>query len=413
MSAPAPTPEQVPALVIGAGPAGLAAAEALGAAGIPCVIAEALPSPARKLLMAGKSGLNLTKAEDEARFRKAYGDAAPRLAAALDGFGAQALRDWADGLGAETFAGPSGRVFPKVMKASPLLRAWLARLAGQGAALRTRWRWVGLSGDAGAPVFLFETPEGPRAIVPKAAVLALGGASWPRLGSDAAWVPLLEGAGVPVAPFRPANMGFEAAWSAPFAERSAGEPLKDVRLVVTRAGRVAAEARGECVVSGYGLEGGAVYAVAAALRGALEAGDGALALDLAPGRSAAQIAAALAKARPKDSRATRLRKAKLAGVKAGLLRECAPDAATPGALAAAAKALPVPVLRPRPLAEAISAAGGVRWDAVDDGLMLRALPGVFLAGEMLDWEAPTGGYLLTACFATGRLAGEAAARRVG
>jgi hypothetical protein len=286
------------------------------------------------------------------------------------------------------------------MKGSPLLRRWLARLSG--VEMRTRWRWSGWAEDG---ALAFETPEGPRAVAAEAVVLALGGASWPRLGSDAAWVPWLEARGVPVTPFRPANMGFDIGWSAHFRERFAGQPLKPVRL---RAG--ATEVLGECVVTANGLEGSAVYAISATLRDRLHE-DPVLWLDLTPGRTEADLRARLSRPRGRNSLANHLRKTiGLQGVKAGLLRETpggVPDGSE--ALARAIKALPLRVERTRPLAEAISAAGGVAWDAVDAGLMLHAAPGVFCAGEMLDWEAPTGGYLLTGCIATGRRAGDAAA----
>ncbi len=393
----------VPALVVGGGPAGLMAAEALADAGIPPLVAEAKPSFGRKLLMAGKSGLNLTKDEPREAFRAAYPALPGPLAEALDAFGPKEVRAWAEGLGSETFAGSTGRVFPREMKASPLLRAWLRRLADKGADLRVRWRWTGWEGEA----LRFETPEGPRLVRAGAVVLALGGASWPRLGSDARWIGPLEEKGVALAPFRPANMGFDVAWSDHMRDRFAGAPVKGGAL--TFGGRTV---RGEFVVTASGVEGGAIYALSAPLRDALEAGGAVLTLDLAPDRSEADLARKLARPRGKASFANHLRKTvKIEGVKAALLRELAPEAADDRArLAAAIKALPLPLVRPRPLAEAISAAGGVRFDEIDAGFQLRRLPGVFVAGEMLDWEAPTGGYLLTACLATGLAAGQAAVR---
>ncbi|WP_340109797.1 TIGR03862 family flavoprotein [Pikeienuella sp. HZG-20] len=390
--------------MIGAGPAGLAAAEALAESGAPPLILEAKPSPARKFLMAGKSGLNLTMAEPAARFAQAIG--VERLGAALEAFGPDAAIDWAEDLGEPLFVGSSRRVFPKAMKGSPLLRKWLARLSDRGAELRTRWRWTGWE-DGGAT---FETPSGPRRIDARATVLALGGASWPQLGSDAAWVPLLEAAGASVAPLRPANMGFDCAWSAHFRARFAGAPVKAAAL--SHGGR---RVRGEFTITASGVEGGAIYALSAPLRDALATGPAALSLDLAPDRTVETLARRLGRPRGRNSRANHLRKTiGLVGVRAGLLRELAPEAPdAPLALAALIKALPLPLLRARPLAEAISSAGGVEFEALDEGLMLLARPGVFVAGEMLDWEAPTGGYLLTASMATGRLAGRAAARWAG
>lgn len=398
-----PTP--CDALVIGGGPAGLMAAERLAMAGLRPVVAEAMPSLGRKFLMAGKSGLNLTKEEDRDPFVAAYGAAAPRMAPLLDRLSPHDLRSWAAELGSQTFAGPSGRVFPREMKASPLLRAWARRLADQGAELRARWRWVGVRDG----VFTFDTPDGPRALRPRVTVLALGGGSWPRLGSDGGWTGMLADAGVAIAPLRPANMGFDADWSDFMRDRFAGAPVKNIVLSVQRGRDIVASAAGEFVVSGYGVEGGAVYGVAAALRDGLQAGGVRLFVDLAPGRDALSLQLALERTPPKASRSNRLRKIKIDGVKAALLRECAPRAATDAALAGAIKRLPLPITGPRPIAEAISSAGGVAWDALDDGLMLRALPGVFCAGEMIDWEAPTGGYLLTGCFASGLAAGDAAA----
>ncbi|MCP8884566.1 TIGR03862 family flavoprotein [Devosia sp. XJ19-1] len=391
--------------IIGGGPAGLMAAEAAAAAGADVVVFDAMPTVGRKLLMAGKSGLNITHAEDKAQFEARYGASRAPLQAALDDFPASALRDWCAGLGIETFVGSSGRVFPKAMKASPLLRAWLGRLAGQGVTVKVRHRWLGYDGD----MLVFETPEGQVTDRFDAVVLALGGASWPALGSDAAWVPRLAERGVSVAPFRPANCGFEVNWSPVFAERFAGAPVK---AVVARSD--AGDLPGEFVVSRSGIEGSLVYAHAAALRDRLERdGVATLTLDLAPGRSVERLAKDLGRQPAKASFSNRLRKgAGLDGVKLGLLRELVPDAAsrTAETLAGLIKALPLPVERPGPIEQAISVAGGIAWDGLDAGLMLRALPGTFACGEMLDWEAPTGGYLLTACLATGRLAGQAAAQ---
>ena len=398
-------PASCDALVIGGGPAGLMAAERLAMAGLRPIVAEAMPSLGRKFLMAGKSGLNLTKEEDRDPFVAAYGPAAARVGPLLDRFSPHDLRDWAAALGSETFAGPSGRVFPREMKASPLLRAWARRLADQGAEQRARWRWTGLEDG----VFTFDTPDGPRALRPRVTVLALGGGSWPRLGSDGSWAAMLAQKGVDIAPLRPANMGFNADWSDFMRDQFAGAPLKNIVLSVQRGRDIVAAAEGECVISRYGIEGGAVYAISAALRDGLEAGGVRLFVDLAPGRDTLTLQLALERTPPKASRSNRLRKIKIEGVKAALLRDCAPRAATDAALAGAIKRLPLPITGPRPIAEAISSAGGITWDALDAGLMLRALPGIFCAGEMIDWEAPTGGYLLSACFASGLTAGDAAA----
>lgn len=385
--------------IIGAGPSGLAAAEMLVAAGHHPVIFEAKPSVARKFLMAGKSGLNLTKAESVEAFQLAIG--CRPLDPILAAFGPPEIIDWAEGLGEPLFTGSSGRVFPKSMKGSPLLRRWLRRL--ESAAVRTNWQWRGWEGAA----LRFQTPDGLRAVKARAVVLALGGASWPRLGSDGIWQPWLVDEGVQVTPFRPANMGFDVGWSDHFRTRFAGEPVKPVALSVG-----AHRVRGEFVISRTGIEGSAVYALSARLRDALEAGETSLSLDLAPGRTAAQLAERLSRPRGRASMANHLRKTVgIKGVRAGLLREGASDwPETPQALAERIKALPLPVIGPRPLAEAISSAGGVAWASLTPDLMLNAMPGVFVAGEMLDWEAPTGGYLLTASISTGRHAGQSAAR---
>jgi uncharacterized flavoprotein (TIGR03862 family) len=385
--------------IIGGGPAGLMAAEVLSGAGRAVTVYEAMPTVARKFLLAGKSGLNITHSEPYPRFAERFGAASERLRPALDAFVPDDVRDWATGLGIETFVGSSGRVFPTAMKASPLLRAWLRRLESQGVTLRTRHRWVGFAGDS----LLFETPDGLKTMQARATLLALGGASWPRLGSDASWVGALGDRGVPIAPFQPANCGFDVGWSQAFVERFAGEPVKSV-TATSAAGTLP----GEFVISRHGIEGSLVYAHATRLRERLAAGEHAqLVLDLSPGRTMDRLARDLARQSGKASFSNRLRKAaSLEGVKAALLREIVPGAArmAPEELAGTIKALPVPVLRPRPIAEAISSAGGILWDAIDKGFMLNALPGVFVAGEMLDWEAPTGGYLLTACLATGRAA---------
>ena len=382
------------ALVIGAGPAGLMAAEELLRAGLQVTVAEAKPSPARKFLMAGKSGLNLTKTEAPAQFRAAYAEAEPALRPMLAAFGPASVQAWAEELGQPLFTGSTGRVFPRAMKASPLLRAWLARLGRSGMRLHRRWCWTGWAGDE----VRLDTPQGPRQLTPDVTVLACGGASWARLGSDGAWTAHLPGL---TAPFQPANMGVEVAWSSHMTPHL-GRPIKAVAL---RAG--AAGARGELVLTRHGIEGGGIYALSPALRRGLP-----LTLDLLPDLDEATIRARLARPRGKASRANHLRKTlRLGPVKQALLMECARP--LPDDLAPLLKALPVPYTGPRPLDDAISTAGGLRFDALDAGLMLRARPGTFACGEMLDWEAPTGGYLLTACLATGRWAGRAAAVYIG
>ncbi|MER2250485.1 TIGR03862 family flavoprotein [Methylorubrum podarium] len=385
--------------IVGGGPAGLAAAEVLAGAGRPVTVYERMPSVGRKLLIAGRGGLNLTHSEPLPDFLERYGPVDPRLPAAVAAYPPDALRAWCEELGQTTFVGSSGRVFPESFKASPLLRAWLARLDGLGVAIRTRHRLVGLEEGA----LTFETPEGPRVVRPRATVLALGGASWPRLGSDGAWVPLLKGNGVAVAPLRPANVGFRVAWSAHFAERFAGEPLK---RLAARIGT--ASARGEAVATADGIEGGVIYALSRPIREAVERdGVAELVLDLRPDLDRDALEARLGRSRPGESLSTRLRKAaSLSPAAIGLLREAHGNAlpSAADALAAAIKAAPLRLLAPAPIARAISTAGGVPFAELDDRFMLRARPGLFLAGEMLDWEAPTGGYLLQAAFASGRAA---------
>jgi uncharacterized flavoprotein (TIGR03862 family) len=387
--------------IIGGGPAGLMAAERLARLGHDVTVYEAMPTVARKFLLAGKSGLNLTHAEPCERFAARFGPASERLRAALDACPPDALRAWADGLGAETFVGTSGRVFPKAMKASPLLRAWLRRLSDLGVKIRTRHRWMGFDGHR----LRIVAPDGDITIAPAATLLALGGASWPRLGSNAAWVPLLEDRGVTISPLRPANCGFDVAWSDHFRDRFAGAPLKSVALK-----SAAGETRGEFVISRHGIEGSLVYGHSAAVRDGLERAEvDPLVVDLQPDRSLDRIAQDLRRQSAKASFSNRLRKgAGLDGVKAALLREIVPHIAdrSPDGVASLVKHLPIPLTQPRPIEEAISTAGGVVWAEVDDHLMIKRTPGLFLAGEMLDWEAPTGGYLLTACFSTGARAAE-------
>lgn len=389
--------------IIGAGPAGLAAAQALSGLGHDITIYEAMPTPARKFLWAGKSGLNITHAEQFETFQTRFGAANARLSTALEQFTPDHIRAWATQLGVETFIGSSGRVFPKAMKASPLLRAWLAELEAAGVQLKTRHKWCGFDGDQ----LMFETQDGTINIKPDAVILALGGASYQRLGSTAEWEKHLTKNNVTIAPLQPANCGFDVQWSEFLVEKFAGAPVKTVEITLGDK-----KTKGEFVISKSGVEGSLIYAFSAQLRDQLETNNQAtLQLDLVPGKTAEQIADALARQNPKHSLSNRLRKgAKLTGVKAALVRELYPEAnkATPEELGQRLKALELPLLRTRPIDEAISTAGGVAWDQIDENYMLKQMPGVFVAGEMIDWEAPTGGYLITACLATGRAAGAGA-----
>lgn len=391
--------------IIGVGPAGLMAAEVLSKNGIPVDLYDAMPSVGRKFLMAGKGGLNLTHSEPLDAFLARYGDRRPQLEPLLRQFGPDALRDWARGLGIDTFVGSSGRVFPTEMKAAPLLRAWLHRLRGSGVSIHVRHRWLGWD-EAG--LLRFATPAGEKTVAADATVLALGGGSWARLGSDGCWLPVLAARGIGVAPLRPANCGFDVGWSEHFRERFAGEPLKSAAISFAGETR-----RGEFVVTKHGVEGSLIYAFSARLRDAIEAdGSASFHLDLLPDHSPEQVAAEVAHPRGSRSLSSHLQsRLGLKGVKASLLRECLSKErfAEPARLAAAIKALQIRLIAPRPIDEAISTAGGVAFEALDEHLMLCNLPGVFAAGEMLDWEAPTGGYLLTASFASGYVAGQGAA----
>jgi uncharacterized flavoprotein (TIGR03862 family) len=394
--------------VIGAGPAGLMAAEVLAAGGAAVTIYDRMAAAGRKFLLAGRGGLNLTHSEDIERLLARYGGATPRLRPAIEAFPPAALRAWCEALGQPTFVGSSGRVFPRAFKASPLLRAWLRRLGAAGVALKLRHRWSGW--DAGGGL-VFDTPDGTATIEADATVLALGGASWPRLGSDGGWVATLAAAGIAVAPLRPANCGFVAAWSEVFRDRFHGQPLK--RIAVAFDGQVV---RGEAVITRTGLEGGAVYALSGRLRDAIEASGEAVAqIALRPDLDTAALTERLAVPRGKQSLSTFLRKAaSLSPAAIGLLQEAARASSTPlaalppAALARLVNAVPVRLVGAAPLATAISTAGGIAFGEIDARFMLRGRPGAFAAGEMLDWEAPTGGYLLQASFATGAAAGRGA-----
>ena len=386
------------ALVIGAGPAGLMAAEELAGAGRNVLICDAKSSFGRKFLMAGKSGLNLTKDEPFDSLLTAYAEAAPWLGPILKEFDAQAVQDWARGLGQDIFIGSSGRVFPQQMKASPLLRAWLARLDDLGVERRTRWRWVGWNQDHNLS---FDTPEGPQIVDARVVVLTLGGASWARLGSDGLWTKPLATRSVPLSPFQPSNAGLEVDWS-DHMDPLFGLPVKGVSWQVGEH-----VSRGEAIISARGLEGGGIYTISRYLRNGA-----ALSVDILPDLKTAQVIERLSRPRGKASLSNHLRKTlKIDKVQMALLHEFGrPLPTDPSALAGVIKALPVRYKGLRPIDEAISTAGGVAIAAFDHSLMLKDVPGIFCAGEMLDWEAPTGGYLLTACLATGRWAGRAAAK---
>ncbi|MCC2974448.1 TIGR03862 family flavoprotein [Massilia sp. IC2-476] len=393
--------------VIGGGPAGLMAAEVLAAGGVQVDVYDAMASVGRKFLLAGKGGMNITHSEEIQAFRNRYGSREREVARWLEAFDPQAVRDWIHGLGIDTFVGSSGRVFPTDMKAAPLLRAWLHRLREAGVRFHMRHRWLGWQDGR----LRLASPDGEILIEADATVLALGGASWARLGSDGAWAPLLAERGVEVAPLVPSNCGFDADWSAHFSEKHAGAPLTTVAIAWRGRDGCLVRRQGQFVVTATGIEGSLVYAISAPLRDQIaEEGSATIWLDLLPDFDADRVAAEVARPRGSRSLSSHLAgRLGIKGVKAGLLHECLSkdEYADPQTLAAALKALPLVLRRPRPIDEAISSAGGVRFDALAEGsAMLRALPGVFVAGEMIDWEAPTGGYLLTACFGSGRAAGQ-------
>jgi len=414
---PASSPPRV--AIVGGGPAGLMAAETLALVGVAVDLYDAMPSVGRKFLLAGRGGLNITHSETFEAFASRYGSRRAQIEPMIQTFGPQALRDWVEALGVSTFVGSSGRVFPDGMKAAPLLRAWLQRLREAGVRFHVRHRWTGWAQDGS---LRFATPAGPVECHAEATILALGGGSWARLGSDGAWVPLIEGHNISVAPLQPANCGFLVAsprsaaggWSEHFSNRFAGQPLKSVamRLDGEPGDQDTAPRPGEAMITVDGIEGSLIYALSAALRERLNtAGSATLLIDLAPGRPLERVLAEVTHPRGARSLASHLQsRVGIAGIKMALLREClTPDElADPARLAAGIKALRLRLTAARPLDEAISSAGGVCFENLDEGLMVRRQPGLFMAGEMLDWEAPTGGYLLTACLASGRRAGEGA-----
>ncbi|AKU24723.1 TIGR03862 family flavoprotein [Massilia sp. NR 4-1] len=412
MNSPALTRTRV--AVIGGGPAGLMAAQTLAAAGHAVDVYDAMPSVGRKFLLAGKGGMNITHAEPYVQFITRYGRRAEVLRPMLDAFGPEQVRALVHGLGIETFVGSSGRVFPTEMKAAPLLRAWLHRLRDSGVHFHQRHRWLGWT--EGRAALRFATPQGEQAVQADAVVLALGGASWARLGSDGAWLPLLAQQGVPVAPLRPANCGFDVGWTEFFSAKYAGEPLTTVAVLYRDIEGRPQRKQGQFVVTAGGVEGSLIYAVSAAMREQIERdGSALLELDLLPDLSPERVLAEVLHPRGSRSMASHLHgRLGIKGVKAGLLHECLSkeEYGNPERLAQALKALPLRLQAPRPIDEAISSAGGVRFEALHS-TMLQALPGVFVAGEMLDWEAPTGGYLLTACFASGQQAGKDALAWLG
>lgn len=397
------------AVVIGGGPAGLIAAEVLARAGVAVTVYDRMPSVGRKFLLAGHGGLNITHSEARDRLLSRYGRSAEQLAPMLDVFGPQDLRDWCAGLGEPTFVGSSGRVFPQAFRATPLFRAWLARLTELGVRVETRRRWTGWAGSQSGLSFT-GADGGTIEVAPDAAIFALGGASWPRLGSDGGWVGPFSDRGVAVTPLRPANVGVRVEWSDTLTDRFAGTPLKNVGLTVR--GLRSQQVRGDAMVTRTGIEGGPVYASGAAIRDAIDAdGRCVLEVDLRPDHTVDQLAERLSRRRPKDSGSTWLRRSiGLDPVAIALLRESRAGAlpSDPSAMAALVKAVPVAVTGTMSIERAISTAGGIEWSEVDESLMLRRLPGTFVAGEMLDWEAPTGGYLLQASFSTGVVAAHGA-----
>jgi hypothetical protein len=399
-------------VVVGGGPAGLMAADVLAHSGIHVDVYDAMPSVGRKFLLAGKGGLNLTHNEARESFGLRYGTARPHIEPMLEQFGPAALRAWAHTLGIDTFVGSSGRVFPVGMKAAPLLRVWLQRLRRVGVNFHMRHRWLGWCGAAQGAPLAFATPAGERQVDADATVLALGGGSWPQLGSDGAWVATLRARGVAVAPLRSANCGFDVGWSEQLRARFAGQPVKTVAISFVDAQGRPVRQQGEFTITHGGIEGGLIYALSAPLRDVIGVnGEVTIDVDLAPAWTPQRLTDEIARPRGTSSWSRHLRRTiGLHGVKSALLHEMVSqqDFDDVERLVAAIKALPLRLVAVRPIEEAISSAGGVVFDAVDDRQMIRALPGVFCAGEMLDWEAPTGGYLLTACFASGRMAGEGA-----
>ncbi|PRY01352.1 TIGR03862 family flavoprotein [Paraburkholderia sp. BL25I1N1] len=405
--------------VIGGGPAGLMAAEALAQQGVQVDVHDAMPSVGRKFLMAGKGGMNITHSEPLEPFLGRYGARREQIAPLVRAFDPDALRAWLHELGVETFVGSSGRVFPADMKAAPMLRAWLHRLREAGVRFHMRHKWCGWDAEASddaTHMLRFATPDGEQAVTFDAVVFALGGASWPRLGSDAAWVPLMASRDVPVTPLLPANCGFDADWSPYLRERFAGQPVKPVAITLTDVDNKVHHRQGEILLTETGLEGSLIYALSSQIRERILAdGDVTIMLDLAPGLALERVVAEVTRPRGSRSMSSHLHgRIGIGGVKLALLHEILSKEAFADAngLAHAIKALPVRLTRARPIAEAISTAGGIPFEALNEHLMIERLPGVFCAGEMLDWEAPTGGYLLTACFASGLAAGRGAAAYV-